>query len=434
MSRGWVMEGWIDGLGPAGDSGEFMESPGYRTRSPTIPPPARMSALLDRASALSDELVSLRRDLHRRPELSFREVETSARVVRELEALGLTPRTGVGRTGVVCDIGSGDPVVAIRGDMDALPIQEANDHDFVSEVEGVMHACGHDAHTAGLVGAARLLVEAHRSGELPTGTVRLIFQPSEETADAEGVSGAPRMIEDGALEGVRAIAALHVGAHMPAGMLFVGGGPVMGGSQELDIVVRGRAAHAAMAEQGVDALLLAAEAVVACQGVVSRTLAPTETGVLHIGSIEGGVAHNVVADEVRLRGTIRYFEEGVGERLRSGVRSIFRGLEQRGASVEVTFSPPYVPVVNDHALAAELADHFTEVFGADRVAPQPAMLTAEDFGAFMAEIPGVFFWLGAACARPRQHHHPEFDIDESVLPLGAAAMAEAAVAMLRRYP
>lgn len=392
-----------------------------------------MSTLLDRATALSDDLVSLRRDLHRRPELSFREVETAARVVRELEALGLQPRPGVGRTGVVCDIGEGDPVVALRADMDALPIQEANDHGFVSETDGVMHACGHDAHTAGLVGAARLLVDAHRARELPTGTVRLLFQPSEETADAEGVSGAPRMIEDGALEGVRAIVGLHVGAHMPSGRLLVGGGPVMGGSQELDVVVRGRAAHAAMADQGVDALLLAAEAVVACQSIASRTLAPTETAVVHFGTVEGGDAHNIVADEVRLRGTIRYFEADVGTRIRAGIEAIFSGLEARGARVEVTFSPPYVPVVNDPALAEALAEHFREALGPGRVDPQPALLTAEDFGAFTETLPGVFFWLGAACERPRQHHHPEFDIDESVLPLGAAAMAEAAIAMLRRY-
>lgn len=392
-----------------------------------------MSTLLDRAADLRGDLVSLRRDLHRRPELSFREVETAARVVRELERLGLEPRAGVGRTGVVCEIGQGDPIVALRADMDALPIHEANDHDFVSEIDGVMHACGHDAHTSGLVGAARLLAEAHEAGELPPGTIRLIFQPSEETADAEGVSGAPRMIEDGAIEGVRAIVGLHVGAHMPSGRLFVGGGPVMGGSQELDVVVRGRAAHAAMADQGVDALVLAAEAVVACQGIASRALAPTETGVVHFGTIEGGAAHNIVADEIRLRGTIRYFEADVGERIRAGIRAVFEGLKGRGAEIDVQFSPPYVPVVNDDALADALATHFTQTLGPDVVVPQPALLTAEDFGAFTEEIPGVFFWLGAACPRARQHHHPEFDIDEDVLPLGAAAMAESAIAMLRRY-
>jgi amidohydrolase len=392
-----------------------------------------MTAFLDLATPLADDLVALRRDFHRHPELSFREVETAARIVSELERLGLTPRTGVGRTGVVAEIGEGAPVVALRADMDALPIHEANDHDYRSRVDGVMHACGHDAHMTGLVGAARLLVAARDAGELPPGTVRLVFQPSEETADAEGVSGAPRMIADGVLEGVRAIVGLHVGAHMTPGLLLVGGGPVMGGSEEIDIVVRGRAAHAAMAHQGVDALVLASEAVVACQGLVARALAPTETGVVHFGSIAGGSTHNIVADEVRLRGTIRYFDADVGRRLREGIRAIFGGLEARGAEVDVAFSPPYAPVVNDDDLAAALAGHFEAAFGTARVAPQPAMLTAEDFGAYTASIPGVFFWLGAACARPRQHHHPEFDIDESVLPLGAAALAEAAVLMLRRY-
>lgn len=392
-----------------------------------------MPTFLDRAAPLADDLVALRRDLHRHPELSFREVRTARRITAELERLGLQPTTGVGRTGVVADIGEGAPVVALRADMDALPIQEENEHDFRSTVDGVMHACGHDAHMTGLLGAARLLVAAGEAGELPAGTIRLIFQPSEETADEEGVSGAPRMIDDGVLEGVRAIVALHVGPHMPSGVLSIGGGPVMGGSEEIEVVVRGRSAHAAMAHQGVDALVLAAEGVLACQSLIGRALAPTETGVVHFGAIEGGTAHNIVADEVRLRGTIRYFDAGVGHRLRDGIRSIFTALESRGAEVDVHFSPPYAPVVNDDGLADALSAHFADAFGAERVAAQPAMLTAEDFGAYTASIPGVFFWLGAAPSSPRQLHHPEMDIDETVLPLGAAAMAEAAVAMLRRY-
>jgi len=241
------------------------------------------------------------------------------------------------------------------------------------------------------------------------------------------------MIEDGVLDGVRAIVGLHVGAHMESGRMFVGGGPAFAGSQEVDVVVRGRAAHAAMAHQGVDALALAADAVGSCHAIVGRLLAPTETGVVHFGTIEGGSAPNIVADEVRLRGTIRYFTPEIGERLRNGIESIFAGLEARGASVDVDFSLPYPPVVNDGPLAESLAEHFADAFGADLVERQEAMLTAEDFGAYTQRIPGVFFWLGAACERPRQHHHPEFDIDEAVLPLGAAALAEAGVMMLRRY-
>jgi len=392
-----------------------------------------MSTLLERATPLADRLVEIRRDLHRHPELAFEEIETAARVVRELEVLGLEPRAGIGRTGVVVEIGEGEPVVALRADMDALPIQEANDHEFRSRVDGRMHACGHDAHTAGLIGAAQLLVDARAAGELPPGTIRLIFQPAEETGDEEGISGAPRMIDDGVLTDVRAIVGLHVGAHMESGRMFVGGGPAMAGSQELDVVVRGRAAHAAMAHQGVDALALAADAVGSCHGIVGRLLAPTETGVVHFGTVEGGRAPNIVADEVRLRGTIRYFSPDVGQRLRNGIENIFAGLEARGAEVDVAFSPAYPPVINDDALADSLAGHFAEAFGAQVVKKQEPMLTAEDFGAYTERIPGVFFWLGAACARARQHHHPEFDIDEAVLPLAAAALAEAGILMLRRY-
>jgi metal-dependent amidase/aminoacylase/carboxypeptidase family protein len=155
--------------------------------------------------------------------------------------------------------------------------------------------------------------------------------------------------------------------------------------------------------------------------------------VVHFGTIEGGSAPNIVADEVRLSGTIRYFDADVGRRLREGIEAVFGGLVARGASVKVAFSPPYLPVVNDEALAATLVERFAAAFGHDAVRAQPALLTAEDFGSYQREIPGVFFWLGAACERPRQHHHPEFDIDEGVLPLGAAALAEAALTMLRRY-
>ncbi|MDT8368801.1 MAG: M20 family metallopeptidase [Longimicrobiales bacterium] len=381
-------------------------------------------------SGFAPALTRLRRALHQHPELSFHEVRTAALVERELAAIGIASTPGVGKTGVVAEIGGGDPIVALRADMDALPIQEEADHDYRSRVDGVMHACGHDAHVAILLGAARILSDRSAAGGLPAGTLRLLFQPSEETVDEAGVSGAARMIEAGAIEGVRAIAALHVGAHMPAGRFLVGPGPVMGGAEEVEVRVRGRAAHAALAHEGVDALVLAAEAVGACQAIVSRALAPTEAGVVHFGTIAGGRAHNVVADEVVLRGTIRYFDDAVGRRLREGIRAVFGALEARGADVDVDFTPPFVPVVNDDRLAALLSERFREHFGADAVGEQPALLTAEDFGAYTARLPGVFFWLGAALDRPRQHHHPEFDIDEAVLPLGADALAEAGIALL----
>lgn len=391
-------------------------------------------SLLERARELAADLSALRRDLHRHPELSFRETRTGARVRAELQELGLTVQEGVGGTGLLTEIGSGGPVVALRADMDALPIHESATHDYASTVDGVMHACGHDAHTSTLVGVARLLVSERDAGRLPTGTVRLLFQPSEETVDAEGLSGAPRMIQDGALEGVSAIAALHVGGHMPAGSIFIGPGPVMAAAQEVRITVRGRSAHAALPHEGVDALLLAAQALTNVQSVISRELAPTETGVISFGTIHGGRAGNVIADEVELTGTIRYFDASVGERIREGIREVFCAAEGRGAVVEIDFTPPFRPVHNDPAATEIVRERLSAALGPERIHPQPALLTAEDFGAFSEQVPGVFFWLGASPEDgPRQHHHPEFDIDESVLPVGAAALAEAAQALLLAF-
>jgi amidohydrolase len=390
--------------------------------------------LLAAARRHADDLVALRRDLHRHPELSFTEERTAGVVAGQLEELGLDPRRGVGRTGVVADIAGGEgPIVALRADMDALPIEEDAAHDYVSTVPGVMHACGHDAHTAGLVGAARLLVAARDAGTLPPGTVRLLFQPSEETVDGEGLSGASRMIEDGALQGVDAVAGLHLGANLPCGHFFVAPGPIMGGGQEVEVVVRGVSAHAALPHEGVDALLLAAQGVQALHAAVARCIAPTDTGVVSFGRIEGGTAPNVVCDRVRLHGTMRWFDPEVKRRLETAVRGTFRALEAQGARTDITFRPGYPPVVNDGRATAAARDGLVEMAGADAVWPLTPALLAEDFAFLARAVPGVFVWLGAALDEPRQHHHPRFDIDEAVLPLGAAALARMGMALLEEY-
>lgn len=388
--------------------------------------------LLQRARALAPALVELRRDLHRHPELGFQETRTAGVVAQRLRALGLEPRTGVGRTGVVADIvGGPGPVVAVRADMDALPIQESPDNDpaYRSTVGGVMHACGHDAHTSGLVGAAELFVGLRDAGALP-GTVRLLFQPCEETVDDEGKSGATRMLEDGALDGVDAVTGLHVGGNLPSGIAFVAPGAVMGGGEEIVVEVRGRASHAALPHEGVDAVVLAAQGILAAQTGVSRRIPPTSAGVVTFGRIEGGTAANVLADRVRLHGTLRYFDEGVRDALRATVRGAFEGLAAQGGSAEVTFLPGYPPVVNDAGAAAAVGRALAQVLGPDRVLPMPPVLLAEDFAFLARTVPGVFFWLGAALPEPRQHHHPRFDVDESVLPLAAAALTRAALALL----
>lgn len=388
--------------------------------------------LLERARSLAPELVALRRDLHRHPELSFLEHRTSGVVAERLEALGLEVRRSVGKTGVLADIGSGrGPIVALRADMDALPIREEFEHDYGSTVPGVMHACGHDAHTAGLVGAARLLVAERAQGRLPAGTVRLLFQPSEEAADAEGKSGATRMIEDGALDGVEAVVGIHVGAHLPMGSIFVADGPIMAGSMEIHVEVKGRSAHAAHPDQGVDAVVLAAQGVLAAQQAVARAIPPVEPGVVTFGTIHGGSANNVIADSVRLHGTLRYFRAEVRERLERSVSGGFKALEAQGAQVDVRFGPGYPPVVNDAGITRVVRRAAEEVAGEDSVVTMEGWMGAEDFAFLAREAPGCFIWVGAALPDSREHHHPRFDIDESVLPLDAALLAQSAVALLK---
>jgi amidohydrolase len=390
-----------------------------------------MADLLDRARALADDLVALRRDLHRHPELGFQERRTAEVGAARLEALGLDVRRGVAITGVMAELRNGaGPTVALRADMDALPIQEVADHAYVSMVPGVMHACGHDAHVAALVGAATLLAGQQEAGTLGPGTVRFLLQPSEETGDAEGVSGAARMLEEGALDGVDAAAGLHVGGPLPSGKLLVGEGPVMAGGEEVRVRVGGRSAHAALPHEGVDAVALAAQGVVATHAAVGRVLSPTDSGVVTLGRIEGGTAPNVLADEVRIQGTLRFFNDAVRVALERAVRGAFEGLGAQGAEVDVRFLPGYPPVVNDAGAVHAVRAALDEMVAPDRVLPQPPVLLSEDFAFFARAVPSVFFWVGAALPEPRQHHHPRFDIDEGVLPLCAAALARAGTALL----
>ncbi len=414
------------------------------------------SDLLARAQLHTRALVSLRRELHQHPELSFQERATAARIVAELEGIGgasgtgtrpgLRPpfriQSGVARTGVVAEreVGGaapGDrvPTVALRADMDALPIEEANDLPHRSRVPGVMHACGHDAHMAGLVGAARLLVDLDGEGALPPGRIRLLFQPSEEAMDGEGWSGGRLLAHEGALEGVDAVVGLHVGAHLEQGKVFLAEGPFFAGADTLEIRVEGKAAHAARPHEGVDALVLAAQGVLAAQQAVSRGIAPERRGVVSLGTIRGGHAHNIVCDEVVIGGTLRYFEPEVREALRRGITNAFRALEVQGARVTVRFIDGYPPVVNHPEVTARVREAAVAVAGEGVLAPDAeAAMTAEDFSFLAARAPGAFFWLGAALPDRREHHHPRFDIDESVLPLGAALLAGAAHRLLLEGP
>jgi amidohydrolase len=390
-----------------------------------------MTSLLQHATTFQDELVALRRDLHAHPELAFQEHRTSEAAARAVEALGFRVRRRVGRTGVVAELGGDGPVVALRADMDALPIQEAGNAPFRSTVQGVMHACGHDAHVTMLVGAARLLAEAHRNGGL-RGTVRLLFQPSEESSDDEGMSGAMRMVQDGAMHGVDHVFGMHIGAHLPSGRVHLSEGPIMAGSDLFTGTVFGNSSHAGRPHEGIDAIVLAAHVILACQMGTSRRLSPHDEGTLSIGTIHGGFAENVLAESVAVRGTIRYFEESVRQRLRDALQRGFTVAETLGGRFEVSLKDGYPPVVNDPAATAIARHAAAHALGADCIVPFDRMMGAEDFAILAREAPGCFLWLGAALQPPREHHHPAFDIDEGALPRGAALLAACALTALER--
>ena len=391
-----------------------------------------MRELLERATRFEPELIGLRRHFHQHPELSFQEQRTAAEVAERVAALGYRVRQQVGGHGVVAELENGaGPCVALRADMDALPIQEANEVEYRSINPGVMHACGHDAHMTMLIGAARLLMELRAANELPAGRIRLLFQPAEEASDKENKSGATRMIEAGALKGVDAVFGLHVGGHLKSGTFYLRAGPMMAGNDTFTAHVLGRSAHAARPHEGIDALVLAAHVVLAAQNAVARRIDPFGQGVLSIGMIEGGVAENVVADRVTLRGTLRYFDETIRHTLRTELKNALRVAEALGGKFELDLRNGYPPVVNDVAMTDLAHATIAELFGTQAIGDFEPMLGAEDFALMLREAPGSFLWLGAAPKRAREHHHPEFDIDETILVKGASALAAFAVQALK---
>jgi amidohydrolase len=334
----------------------------------------------------------------------------------------------VGRTGVVAERGEGSPIVAIRADMDALPIQETNKVDYASQTPGLMHACGHDCHVAILLGVATLLAE-----EQFPGTVRLLFQPSEEMADEEGISGAPRMVEDGAMEGVDAVLALHVDAELAVGDIMLGAGPASAGADAFQVAIIGKGGHGAYPHQVVDPIHIAGHVILALNGIVSRRVHPTAPAVISIGSIHAGQAGNVIPERVEITGTIRYMEPEVQKTLHEEIERALEVARALGGDYTLNIDVGYPPMNN----AAEVADLLREVtvdlLEGDHVRPHEQEMGAEDFGYFSALAPGAMFGLGCRIeGDERRHHDPRFDVDERCLPIGAAILAEAALRLLRK--
>jgi len=386
-----------------------------------------MSDLWERAHALREELIRLRRVIHRHPELGFQEVETARLAADTLRSLGIRVQTGVGTTGVVGDLerGAGEgPCIAIRADMDALPVQELNRVPYCSQVAGVMHACGHDAHVAMALGTAMLLSEEH----LP-GRVRFLFQPSEERPDEEGVSGAARMIEAGALEGVDLAIALHVEPEAETGTIRIAAGPITATEDTFRATIHGQGCHGAYPHTGRDPIYLAGQVLGAIHGIVSRQVDPMRAAVISVGVIQGGTEVNVIPSEVRLAGTVRSFDPAVRDVLHAELRRAFDVARALGGDYELSFHMDAIATVNDEGVSALIASVARDLLGDERVLVEEPSMGAEDFGYMTAEVPAAMFSLGTRRGEPRVIHGPYFDIDEAALPIGTAILAETA----RRY-
>jgi amidohydrolase len=385
--------------------------------------------MFHRATELQARLTAYRHDFHKFPEVGFQEFRTAAKVAEVLSSLGCRVRKNVGKTGVVGELGHGTPIVAIRADMDALPLQEENQADYASANSGVMHACGHDAHMAVLLGVAELL---SKEENLP-GTVRFIFQPAEEVADEEGLSGAPRMIHDGAMEGgVGMVLALHVSAHVPVGQIQIGHGPSSGGVDTFRGTVLGRGGHGARPHETIDPIYLSAYVLLALHGIVSRRLNPFDPAVVTIGAIHAGSVENIIPNKVDMIGTLRYTRVDVQKQIHEEIKRAFEVAKSLGGDYSLKFELGTPPMINDEKVATLIKKTARELIGAENVLPPTDGLGAEDFGCFSELAPGAMFYLGSMVeGDEREHHNSRFNIDDRCLPYGAAILAETTLKFLR---
>ncbi|WP_437874545.1 M20 metallopeptidase family protein [Sorangium sp. So ce513] len=380
---------------------------------------SRDVALLDR------DLVAVRRDLHRHPELGYAEVRTAQLVAERLRALGLSVRTGIGGTGIIADLEGERPgrTVLLRADMDALPVEEQSGHDFPSETRGVMHACGHDAHVSALLGAARLLAERR---DRIAGKVRFVFQPAEELSD-----GALHMIRAGALDGVDKAFGAHVISPLPFGVVATRTGPFFAGYDAFEIAVVGKAGHGGLPHMSVDPIYAAAQVVTALQSIVAREAKPGEPLVVSISAISGGNAANVVVERVTLQGTVRWFSRESREHALERVQAIASGV---CSALRATCEFKVVstaPVTANAAAPVELIAAAARATGrADVIDPGP-LTVSEDFSEFTDRVPGCLFTVGAGGPTAAPHHHHAFDLDERAIGLIAEIFTRATLSALR---
>ena len=368
---------------------------------------------------LKDEMIQIRRELHQYPELGFQEKRTAGMVAEYLGSLDLEVQTGVAETGVVGLLSGGKPgkTILIRADMDALPIEEANDVPYRSKNPGVMHACGHDGHMAVSLIAARILKSIF---EKFSGQIKFVFQPGEE-----GFGGAREMIKQGVMRDpeVDAAIGLHLANTIPIGRLAVRAGPIMASMDSFSVKITGKSGHAAMPEEAVDAILISSQVVTALQTLISKETSPLEPLVVHVGTIQGGRAFNVVADHVELKGTVRTtngeFQKSIPEKMGRIISNLSKSLRGSG---KLDYHFDYPPVVNDERIAQMVRATAISVLGKDNILVIPPIMASDDIGFFLKEVGGCFFFVGSS--NPDKditgaHHNPHFDFDEDAMFIGA---------------
>ncbi|MBT3179584.1 MAG: amidohydrolase [Candidatus Marinimicrobia bacterium] len=364
---------------------------------------------------IENQIINWRRDFHQYPELAFDEHRTSKVIGDALKSMGLVPKMNVGKTGVTADLVFGDgPMIALRADMDALPMQETSGLDFSSKHNGVMHACGHDGHMAMLLGAAKVLSQ-NKNGL--KGTVRFIFQPAEE-----GSGGARYMIEDGCLDGVDEIYGIHVWNYQPVGEVGITDGPVLAAADMFDIKIKGIGGHGAAPQGTVDAIIVASHLVQAFQTIVSRNTNPLESTVVTIGEIKGGNNFNIIADEVKLSGTARSYTEENRTLIKTRMAEIIDGVAKTfGAEISFDYEDGYPPTINHVDPTKKVLKAAKRVVGEKAGKPYLSM-GGEDFSYYLQKIPGCFFFVGSAPNDQKlfetPHHCSHFTLDEQALLVG----------------
>jgi len=386
-----------------------------------------LEELRNETESLTPRLIQWRRGFHRRPEVAFKEFQTSAFLREHFEKLGMPVKPLAG-TGFRAELAgrAGGKTVALRSDIDALPLQEEGDKEYISLNPGASHSCAHDGHMAVLMGVAELLSKRREQFQ---GRVVFILQPAEELPPG----GAKAMIEEGALEGVDAIFGLHFWQPLPTGLIGIVKGPMMAQSDNFRIMVKGKGGHGSMPHQTVDPILVASHLVVSLQSIVSRNVDPLKAAVLSFGTVEGGTIYNIIPGQVKLSGTVRTFDPALQALIEKRLREIAEGVSKSlGAEAGVEYEIGYPPLVNDPASVDFVLDVVKRSLGEERIKPIAPVMGGEDFAYYLQEIPGAFLFFGAGDGTKFPHHHPGFDFDEKALPQAVLLMTSLAIEYLKR--